>query len=217
MAKRAKNKFCQFGALRTESDVEQFFLSPLFAELGYGPDYLETKATIKPHMIGKGRNRRRYFPDYIGHIRKAKDRPVLIGDAKHPDESADDGVDDSQLYASVIRRALLAPKPDQYCLGSNGRVTSVKHYDSNQELLRLGFEDFLDGNAKFEKLRALLSRQALANANARRASQSDPWIPVKASVEEIKAVFQKCHNRIWKRESLFPTAAFYFDCWVYRR
>ncbi len=205
----SKNKYCSLSALKNESDVEQFFVAPFLAELGYGSDYLQTKSSIQTTLIGKGRKRKRYFPDYIGHLRKGEDQPVLVVDAKHPNESADDGVEDAQLYASVIRRALKVPKPDQFCIGSNGRTTIVKHHDSDEVYLKLAFSDFCDGNAKFAAFKALVARQVLQAANKKQLLGTSPWIPVEASIEEIKVTFQKCHKRIWKRESLLPTAAFY--------
>ena len=45
------NKFCKLANLRNESDVEQFLVVPLLADLGYGPDYLETKTTINAVSI----------------------------------------------------------------------------------------------------------------------------------------------------------------------
>jgi len=209
VSKRRVNKYCSLSSLKNESDVEQFFVAPLLAEMGYDADYLETKTSIEPQLIGKGRKRRRYFPDYIGHLRKAKDQPVVLVDAKHPNESAEAGVDDAQMYASIVRRALAAPKPEQFCVGCNGRTTIVKHYDSNEELLRLEFADCVDGNPSFDELRCLLSRQALQAATNKLALRARAWKPAEASIENIKDAFQKCHNRIWKRESLLPTAAFY--------
>ena len=96
------NKFCSLRNLKNESDVEQFFLMPLLADLGYTSDYVQTKAGIAKGFIGKGKRRKEYFPDYIVHTVQSKDKPVLIIDAKNPDEPTSDGVDDAQLYASVL-------------------------------------------------------------------------------------------------------------------
>lgn len=203
------NKYCAIANLRNESDVEQFFLLPLLDDLGFGSDYLETKATIPSQNIGKGKKKKIYLPDYLGYLTKAKRKPVLVIDAKHPKENANDGVEDAQMYASVIRRAIDGPKPDQFCIGSNGHVTIVKHHDSNQEILRLKFHEFLDNNPHFIKFKSVLSRTALQAANEKQILKIEPWVPVESSIEEIKISFSKCHSRIWKRESLLPTAAFY--------
>ena len=40
-------------------------------------------------MVGKGKKRKQYFPDYLAsYSLKGKAKPVLIIDAKHPDEAA---------------------------------------------------------------------------------------------------------------------------------
>ncbi len=201
------NKYCDLASLKNESDVEQFFVLPLLSDLGYTSDYLETKTNIQKEMIGKGKKRKQYFPDYLAYSLKGKQKPVLIIDAKHPNEAAEDGVEDSQLYASVIRRHMTPPKPEQYCIGTNGKQFIVKHYDSDEVLIQLSFEKFQDDNTCFIELKAKLGRNILRLA--RTLPPDATWNPAKPTIEEIKTVFQKCHKSIWKRESLMPTAAFY--------
>ena len=128
------NKYCSLSNLGNESDVEQFFVTPLLGDLGFTSNYLKTKQTVAARQIGKGKRRRSYIPDYIGYLTSTQTRPVLVVDAKGPDRDATEGVDDAQLYASLIRRTLPAPKPDQYCVGINGTMCIVKHYDSDQEM-----------------------------------------------------------------------------------
>ena len=115
MTKQTKNKYCSLSSLRNESDVEQFFVIPLLADLRFSPDYLETKATIPDVSAGKGKKKKSYAPDYLAYTARNKVKPVLVIDAKHPDEKAEDGVSDAQLYASVIRWRMAEPKPEQYC------------------------------------------------------------------------------------------------------
>jgi len=137
----AKIKFCKFKNLRNESDVEQNFLVPLLEDLGYTEDYRSSKETTQEVVVGKGKRRRAYRPDFICYSDKRHLRPVLVIDAKHPVKSAEEGVDDAQLYTSVIRRKLDDPKPVQFCIGSNGRITIAKHYDRDIEEYRLEFSD----------------------------------------------------------------------------
>lgn len=112
-----KNKYCALAVLQNESDVEQFLVTPLLADLGYGPDYLATKKSIAVEAMDKGRKRRTYAPDYLAYGTKRKAKPLLVIDAKHPNEDAESGVEDAQLYAGIIRRQMREPKPDQYCIG----------------------------------------------------------------------------------------------------
>jgi type I restriction enzyme M protein len=202
------NKYCSLSALQNESDVEQFFVLPLLADLGYGADYLDTKAGIEPAMVGKGNKRKQYFPDYVAYLRKSKDKPVIVVDAKHPNESAEEGVDDAQLYASVIRRHLSQPKPDQYCVGINGHQMVVKHYDTAIPAHRLGFADFVDGNPKFESLKADLSRDILA-AKLSNLVSDELFAFRKVVPSDLPSIFETCHRRIWKSEKRSPASAFY--------
>ena len=202
------NKYCSLTSLRNESDVEQFLVMPFLKELGYGPDYLETKTSIQQFVIGKGRTKKLYFPDYLGYTARSLDKPVLVIDAKSPAESAEDGVQDSQLYASVLRRKMASPKPDQYCIGVNGHLLIVKHYDSDLPLHTLTFTDFVDGNARFETLKKELSRIALApKVTALTASQFFEFRRVASG--ELPSVFEMCHKKIWKAEKSGPASAFY--------
>ena len=206
--KQEKNKYCSFGNLHNESDVEQNFLIRLLDDLEFTEDYRKTKASIKTERIGKGKNQRDYRPDYICFLDKAHTKPVLIIDAKSPQVDAEEGVLDAQLYTSIMRRGLKGNKPDQFCIGSNGRITIIRHFESNDDVLSLSFGEFQESDKRFQQLINTISRSAL-RSSFNRVPESDKWLPNKPEVEEIKAVFQKCHKLIWKRESLMPTKAFY--------
>ncbi len=203
----SKNKFCKFHNLKNESDVEQFLVLPLLQDLGFGPDYVETKATVKEQSIGKGAKRKSYAPDYICFLDKAHKKPTLIIDAKAPDEDAISGINDAQLYASVIRRDLDAPKPEQYCLGVNGARLILKHYDSNTTLADLWFDEFEDDNTKYQGLKAKISQDILKEAF--KVETSDFEFRKPPTDEALKSLFEACHKLIWKTEKRGPSSAFY--------
>src|SRR5258708_3397651 len=201
------NKYCSRASLKNESDVEQFFVLPLLADLGFTSEYLETKASIPEASIGKGKNRRSYIPDYLAYTKKAKQKPVLILDAKHPHEAVEEGVHDALLYASVVRRKMAAPKPDQFCIGVNGNKLIAKHYDSDVVLHDLNFEDFVDGNPKFQAFREAFNREGIA---AKPDEEKKPSFEFRAIAPiELPAIFEACHRAIWKAEKRSPASAFY--------
>lgn len=208
IASQARNKFCALKNLTNESDVEQFFIMPLLNDLGYGSDYIETKSSIREVTVGKGKKKKSYIPDYLAFTVRSKVKPVLVIDAKHPDESAESGVHDAQLYASVVRRKMPSPKPDQYCLGINGHQVIAKHYDSDVVLHSLSFGDFVDGNPAFEKFRLALSRDVLAVASTDKKTKPDFEFRSVAPIE-LPAIFEACHRSIWKAEKRSPASAFY--------
>ncbi len=206
--RKAENKFCKLRNLRNESDVEQFLVTPLLADLGYGQDYLETKTTIDEVSLGKGMKKKAYIPDYLAYTARMRVKPVLVVDAKHPNESADEGVHDAQLYASLIRRRMNEPKPDQFCVGINGHRLVVKHYDGDTVLHSLAFADLVDGNTAYSALRAAIGREALAEVTPpRKAGRGFEFRSV--APIELPAIFEACHRVIWKAEKRSPASAFY--------
>lgn len=202
----ASNKFCSLKNLNNESDVEQFFVVRLLEHLGYTEDYLKTKASLPEESIGKGRRRHKYVPDYMGYADRRKLRPILVVDAKSPLETAEEGVRDAQDYAAILHRRLEDPKPEIYCVGTSGLRTVVKHFDREKPEFDLVFDDFVDGNPKFDDFSALLSRASLTRVTT----------PVGATFEfkkpelaEIRGVFEACHDLIYTKDNLSPQAAFY--------
>lgn len=203
---QAENKFCKLNNLRNESDVEQSIVRPLLEELGYTADYIATKATIAQKNIGKGSKSRQYRPDFICYGDKQQRRPVLVIDAKHPKAAAEDGLTDAQLYAAILRRGLATPKPDQYCIGTNGVTTVVRHFDSDVDIFRLDFSEFKDDHPQFAALLGTLSRSVLTASKAKAATFFEFGKP---AIPALLAIFEACHNLIWRREKCPPAEAFY--------
>ena len=202
-----ENKFCKLGNLRNESDVEQFLVAPLLEDLGYGADYVETKTTITEASIGKAKSRKRYVPDYLAYTSRSKVKPVLIIDAKHPSESAEEGVRDAQLYASVIRRKMASPKSEPYCMGTNGNRVIVKNFDSDEVLHSLTFFELVDENPTYQALRAEISRDSLSVILPLKQANGFEFRSVKPV--ELPAILEVCHRSIWKAEKRSPASAFY--------
>lgn len=200
-----RNKFCNLKNLRGETDVREILLAPLLDELGFTEDYRETER-LPEKNIGKGRKKRPYRPDYVCYADKGHRRPVLIVDAKSPTEDAEEGVEDAQLYTAVIRQSLDAPKPTQYCIGSNGIRTIVKHHDSDKVELELAFADFKDGNGKFSGSLSQFSREALSKPASR---AGEPFEFKKPDMTEVTGVFEACHDIIRRRDGLGQEGAFY--------
>lgn len=204
-----QNKFCKLRNLRNESDVEQNFVIPLLDDLGFTEDYRRSKSKLSAVKIGKARSRRTYAPDWVCYLDKAHKQPVLIIDAKSPSESAEDGAADAQLYATVLRRTLSAPKPDQFCLGCNGPRTVVLHYDTATPRHALDFADCEDGNPAYEALKADLRRSAPTH---RTHLANNDFVFKKPNVNLVRALFEACHKVIWKSEFKSPVPAFWEFC-----
>ena len=201
------NMFCKLKNLRNEADVEQFFIIKLLKALGFDDDFIETKKTIPEESLGKGKKKHRYHPDYLVYSDRRHEKPVLVIDAKNPHQNAEEGLSDAQLYASIIRRGLKAPKPEQYCVGTNGLRLVVKHYDSDDTLHDLTFGDFQVDHPKYIALEDSISLEKLRRPQA--MTQQELFEFKKPPKDEIIGIFRACHNLIWKAEKSGPAAAFY--------
>jgi len=105
-----------------------------------------------------------------------------------------------------MRRKLELPKPDQFCIGTNGIRLIVKHYDSDTPLYQLDFRDFIDNNPKYIALKSSLSLEALQNQFR---ITYDVFDYRKPEISAIKSIFEACHKLIWKTEKRSPSSAFY--------
>lgn len=96
--------FCEYSSLVTESDVEQKLIYPfLTAETPMGlaleDSEILTKNLLKQKVIGKGKTQKYYYPDYLIEIRGI---PVLVIEAKKPDENLEVAYSEARLYAEEI-------------------------------------------------------------------------------------------------------------------
>lgn len=110
-------------ALSNESDVEQKFLYPLLVEpqplgLSLPPSVIQTKANLRRLPIGKGSEQKLYFPDYVI---VSTGFPLLVLEAKHPDQPLAEGYREARLYAHELNS--LYPSgvnPVSFAVATNG-------------------------------------------------------------------------------------------------
>ena len=186
-----KNKFCEKSALRNESDVEQFFVARLLKDLGYKDINILTKHAIPAYMIGKGQKRQSHVPDYQVRVGKT---PVVIVEAKHPDEPIDKYITEAQDYATVVNRGFIGKNPIQYVLATNGIKTKLARIDENKVLLDLNFEDFVNGNEKYKKLQEYISYEASRKSPA--ITKEEIFEFRTPDLAELKGVFKQAHGLI---------------------
>ncbi|SEO93866.1 Type I restriction enzyme R protein N terminus (HSDR_N) [Luteibacter sp. UNC138MFCol5.1] len=123
--------------LSNESDVEQKFIYPLLvtpspAGMGLPPSVIQTKANIRRLSIGKGAEKKLYYPDYLI---VTSGIPVVVVEAKHPSEDLADGYREARLYASELNA--LYPhdeNPTRYVVASNGVELWFGFTDSTEPL-----------------------------------------------------------------------------------
>lgn len=198
-----KNKFCQKSVLRNESDVEQFFVARLLKELGYKDANIFTKHTIPAYVIGKGQKRQHHIPDYQLQVGKT---PVLIVEAKHPDEPIDKYITEAQDYATIVNRGFIGKNPIQFVLVTNGIKTKLAKVDENKVLVDLNFEDFVDGDNNHELLKSLVSFNVLKRSFV---SKEDIFEFRTPDLGELKGIFKQAHDLIRRKQKIGPKKAFY--------
>lgn len=91
-------------ALKNESDVEQKLIYPLLVAeepFGFGIAHSEilTKKNIRRLTIGKGKDRKSYFPDYLVQISGI---PLVVIEAKEPNEDLEEAFREARLYAAEV-------------------------------------------------------------------------------------------------------------------
>lgn len=203
MGNSIENKFCKKSSLRNESDVEQFFVIRLLKDVGYKDANIFPKHTFPYHSVGKGPKRKSHKPDYaikIGRIWK------LVIEAKHPEDSINPFVHEAQDYANIINRGYIGYNPIRYCLITNGIKTKLVLVDQDKPILELNFEDFTEDNEKYRKLKEYISYNSL---KSKVGKEEDIFEFREPQIDELKGVFQICHNIIRRKHKVAPKTAFY--------
>ncbi len=169
--------------LHNESDVEQKLVYPLLvadAPFGFGisPAEVLTKHNIKRLTIGKGKERKSYFPDYLIQIAGI---PLLVVEAKDPSEDLAEGFREARLYASEIN-AIFHPglNPLTKVIATNGKLLLAGVWDSAEPVLRLEHTDFTVSSELMAQLHLMISRTTLQKDFARFSSSvksKSAWKP----------------------------------------
>jgi len=175
----------------------------LLKDLGYKDANIFTKYTLPYHSIGKGAKQKSHRPDYaikIGRIWR------LVIETKHPEESIEPFVHEAQDYASVINRGYIGYNPIRYCLITNGIKNKLVLVDQDKPILELNFEDFMEDNEKYRKLNEYISYNYLKSEVRK---EEDIFEFRKPEINELKGIFQICHNIMRDKHKISPKTAFY--------
>ena len=131
-------------SLINESDVEQKFVYPLLTMnppygLGYPSAVVHTKVNIKKYYIGKGAERKLYFPDYIVANLGI---PYLVVEVKSPDEDVREGYRQARLYAQELNATFPHnSNPTKYIISTNGVQIFFGYYDQDEPKIIIECKD----------------------------------------------------------------------------
>ncbi|MGD0302286.1 MAG: RNA-binding protein [Bryobacteraceae bacterium] len=160
--------FCSIAELRTESDVEQKLLWPvLTTSVPNGAGLLAadilTKLSIRRLEIGKGTSKKLYYPDYMVVLAGL---PVLVIEAKAPDESIDQGLTEARLYGNELNALFPSGvNPCMRVLACNGHEIQSALVDTADPDIKLKHSDISAGSSLYAQLidtcrRAILQKHA---------------------------------------------------------
>jgi len=198
-----KNLFCNLSDLRNEATVEALFVDRLLNTLKYPDNRIRRKESIEKIVVGRGRKKEDYRPDYI--LLDSNNSPKVVLDAKSPTEKLESYLYQVSSYALYLNQKYPDKNPVLYVCLTNGRYFIAYPWDSDRPLFFLNFEDFNDGNEKYLELRSYLSYSAFNQVEATK----DVFDFYRPSLRDLIKVFNDCHNLIWKKEKISPTDAFY--------
>jgi len=198
-----KNMFCNDRDLRNEASVEALFVDRLLNVLKYPDNRVRRKESIEEIVIGRGRKKEKYKPDYV--LLDSSARPIVVVDAKGPAEKPQDYHYQVSAYALYLNQKFTDENPVIYTVVTNGYEFIVYPWDSDRPVFFLTFEEFVDGGTKFLELRSNLSFSAFNQV----AATKDVFDFSRPGLTTLTRVFNDCHNVIWKKEKISPTDAFY--------
>jgi type I restriction enzyme M protein len=198
------NKFCEKKVLKGEASVEQFFVSRLLEDLDYKDTEIRPKSVLQVISVAKGRRKENYRPDYVIQT----DNPRWLIDAKAPDESVDFWAYQGAGYALGLNKQFKGQNPVQYYVITNGLELKVWKWDESEPVLELAFADFFDDHQKYLALKALLSAPVVRQGWAKE-TKPETVLLKKPTVEQMKRVFKRCHDIIYKAAKLNPQPAFF--------
>jgi len=156
--------YCKIEDLNNESDVEQKFIVPLITSIppqgfGYLNNEFLSKKTIKKLTIDKSGDKRSYKPDFILLINGV---PVVVVEAKSPNEKLDEGFREARLYANEINAKFESGvNPCKKVLVSNGKEIWYGNSDNENPIERLVFNDIAVSNDKFGRLVIFLEKDTV--------------------------------------------------------
>jgi len=178
------SSFCSLDSLITESDVEQKFIWLLLTldpplGLGFSASEIITKRDIRKFEIGKGKDRKVYFPDYVISMGGL---PMFIVEAKAPNEELPSAVREARLYATELN-ARFSPSinPCAFTIVSNGGETCIQSWDSDTPLFRFTLDEANPANVQFSRFIDALEHkkiQAQSHATLRKLVNKKYFRPV---------------------------------------
>ena len=143
----------------TESDVELKIIYPLLTTntpdgLNFFDYNIQTKHSIKKLTIDKGNVSKLYYPDFAIIV---EGLPIIIIEAKKPNEDLDEAYRQACLYSNEINRAFPSKiNPSELIIACDGLRLYAGYSDATQ-LFKINYEYFTSTNIEFDKFLKIFS------------------------------------------------------------
>ena len=204
MTNPTSNLFCRLDDLHNEAAVENFLVDRLLRYLGYPDSRIRVKESIEELPIPRGSITEKYRPDYV--LLDSSNRPVIVVEAKDPEEPIDKWIYQPVGYAATVNRTFPSGEnPVKYGILCNGHRLSVYPWDSNTPIFYLRFEELVDGNTAFASLTQTIAYGAFNDVPV----EGTIFAFSRPELTTLTRTFNRCHDVIWKKEKQGPTWAFY--------
>lgn len=200
------NLYCRFADLSNEASVEDFFAFRMIKDLGYSDAQIKPKESLEELVVGRGRRRNRYKPDYALFV---DGQPVCIIEAKPVTATLDDWVEQGSGYCLALNRSYPAgTNPVGHFVLTNGRTTEIYEWDRDEPILVLDFADFDWSSRKYQDIHDLLRADRIARSLQQHRPTQDGFVITSAESERARQLFANCHQAI-REEGGGPSYAFH--------
>jgi type I restriction enzyme M protein len=202
-----RNILCDLSSLSNEASVETWFVNPLLELLGYVASDIKLKTSIDSIRVGQGRKKIPYKPDYIVSV---DGLPVIVIDAKTPDEDIDNWVSQCSSYCLEINKLFNGFNPVKYFVLTNGILTKLLRWDQSGEIITLEFGDFQESGDKYIELNSFIAKEHIAKITEEEQQEigQTTFEFAPTSLDKLSKLFENIHQNIWQEEKKTPSAAF---------
>lgn len=188
--------------LTNESEVESNIMDPILKDLGWDAENIKHKHSLEEFQCGTGRTKLYYKPDYV--IVDDKKVPLLVLDAKSPEEKLENYIDQCSSYCFHLNKNEETVK---YFILSSGVRTIAYDWKGANKIIELNFNDFTQTTNGSKQFYDLFSKEALTRSDIV-SPKSDRFTMKSISKEAAQKLFKLCHKDIWKSEKMGVNGSF---------
>jgi hypothetical protein len=152
--------------LITEGDVELKVITPLLLTpepigLGFENSNIQSKISLRKLQIDKGSKSQLYYPDFLINVNGI---PLIIIEAKKPDEDLKEAFRQASLYAGEINRFFKKNvNPCELIIASDGKQLYAGTWDSGEPAFIIPVEEWLTTNDSFGSFLSFFSYSSIKN------------------------------------------------------